>query len=70
MQGKFFWYDVMTTDTKAAAKFYGDVVGWTVQAIPSPGPEYSTFNLGARGIAGLMPLPDDYAKMGGRPAWM
>jgi len=70
MQGKFFWYDVMTTDTKAAAKFYGDVVGWTVQAVPSPGPEYSTFNLGARGIAGLMPLPDDYAKMGGRPAWM
>jgi len=70
MQGNFFWYDVMTTDTKAAAKFYGDVVGWTVQAVESPGPEYSTFNLGGRGIAGLMGLPEDYAKMGGRPAWM
>jgi hypothetical protein len=45
-------------------------VGWTVQAVPSPGTEYSTFNLGGRGIAGLMPIPEDYAKMGGRPAWM
>jgi uncharacterized protein len=31
MQGQFFWYDVMTTDTQAAAKFYGEVVGWGVQ---------------------------------------
>ena len=28
MHGHFFWYDVMATDTRAAAKFYGDVVGW------------------------------------------
>ena len=27
----FFWYDVMTTDTAAAAKFYADVVGWVPQ---------------------------------------
>jgi hypothetical protein len=26
--------------------------------------------LGGRGVTGLMPLPDDYAKSGGRPAWM
>jgi predicted enzyme related to lactoylglutathione lyase len=70
MQGNFFWYDVMTTDTKAAAKFYGDVVGWTVQDSGTPQMEYSVFNVGARGVAGLMPLPEDYAKSGGRPAWM
>jgi predicted enzyme related to lactoylglutathione lyase len=70
MQGNFFWYDVMTTDTKAAGKFYGDVVGWTVQDTGNPHMDYSIFNLGDRGIAGLMGLPEDYAKMGGRPAWM
>jgi predicted enzyme related to lactoylglutathione lyase len=70
MPDSFFWYDVMTTDTKAAARFYGDVVGWTVQDSGTPQMEYSVFNLGGRGVAGLMPLPDDYAKSGGRPAWM
>jgi predicted enzyme related to lactoylglutathione lyase len=70
MQGNFFWYDLMTTDIKAAAKFYGDVVGWNVKDSGNSTMEYSLFNLGHRGVAGLMPIPEDYAKMGGRPAWM
>src|ERR1700743_2185497 len=70
MHGQFFWYDVMATDLPAAAKFYGDVLGWTAKGGGSPQTEYFVFNLGERGIAGLMPLPEDYAKMGGRPAWM
>jgi len=28
MHGKFFWYDIMTIDMKASAKFDADVVGW------------------------------------------
>ena len=28
-QGKFCWYELMTTDAEAALAFYGDVVGWT-----------------------------------------
>ena len=28
MQGNFVWYELLTTDTKAAQAFYGDVVGW------------------------------------------
>jgi uncharacterized protein len=40
VQGKFFWYDVMTTDTKAAQKFYGDVVGWVAQDSGTPGVDY------------------------------
>jgi uncharacterized protein len=70
MQGSFFWYDVMTTDTKAAAKFYGDVVGWDTRDSGSPGMAYTLFMLGARGVAGLMPLPEEMAKSGGRPAWL
>jgi predicted enzyme related to lactoylglutathione lyase len=28
-QGKFVWYDLMTSDTKAAESFYSSVIGWT-----------------------------------------
>jgi predicted enzyme related to lactoylglutathione lyase len=70
MQGKFFWYDVMTTDTKAAAKFYGAVVGWGTQDGGSPDMAYTLFTLNGRGVAGLMPLPEEFAKSGGRPAWL
>jgi predicted enzyme related to lactoylglutathione lyase len=29
--GQFIWYDLITTDPKAAARFYGDVAGWGTQ---------------------------------------
>ena len=28
-KGKFAWYELMTSDTQAAGKFYSNVVGWT-----------------------------------------
>ena len=70
MQGQFFWYDVMTTDTKAAAKFYANVVGWGVQNADTGSKEYTVFTANGQGVAGLMPIPDDAAKQGARPGWM
>jgi predicted enzyme related to lactoylglutathione lyase len=64
----FFWYDVMTTDTEAATKFYTDVVGWTPQDSGSPG--YTALTVDGVGTAGLMAVPEDAAKMGARPCWM
>ena len=28
---EFVWYELMTTDTKAAEAFYSKVIGWTAQ---------------------------------------
>ena len=28
MPSQFFWHELMTSDVKAAEKFYSDVVGW------------------------------------------
>ena len=57
-KGKFGWYELMTSDTKAAGKFYSDVVGWTTQEMPSDGGmEYTTFNIGNVGIAGMLTIP-------------
>jgi predicted enzyme related to lactoylglutathione lyase len=69
-QGQFFWYDVMTTDTKAAARFYSAVVGWGTQEQSAAGKEYTVFTVNGQGVAGLMPIPEDVAQCGGKPAWM
>jgi len=31
--GSFIWYEPMTSDATAAAKFYGAVVGWNIGKI-------------------------------------
>lgn len=70
MHGQFFWYDLMTTDTQAAADFYGQVVGWGLQRADAEGKEYSIFTVNGQGVAGLMPIPEDAARQGVGPAWM
>jgi predicted enzyme related to lactoylglutathione lyase len=63
--GKFGWYELMTSDTKAAGKFYSDVVGWTTQEMPAyGGPPYTTFNIGNVGIAGMLTIPGHTAWVG------
>jgi predicted enzyme related to lactoylglutathione lyase len=70
MPGKFFWYDLMTTDLKAAGKFYSNVLGWGTQDSGIEGAEYSLFTVNSRGVAGLMPIPEDARKSDVRPCWM
>ena len=63
--GKFAWYELMTSDTQAAGKFYSDVVGWTTKEMPSPtGMPYTIFNLGEVGMAGMLKLPEHIAWIG------
>jgi predicted enzyme related to lactoylglutathione lyase len=57
-QGEFFWYDVVTTDTKSAAKFYGAVVGWGAQDASTGGQDYTLFTANGVPVAGLMPIPE------------
>ena len=44
-KGQFAWYELMTTDTAAAKKFYGEVLGWTNRDVGSPEMPYATFNV-------------------------
>ena len=53
-RGKFIWYDVMTHDTKAAAAFYSDVIGWDVQEHQMPDNRICmVFSEGPTMVAGL-----------------
>ncbi|HWE53828.1 MAG TPA: VOC family protein [Bryobacteraceae bacterium] len=63
-KGKFAWYELMTSDTKAAGKFYSDVVGWTTQEVSGGGQHYTTFNIGNVGMAGMLTIPGHTAWVG------
>lgn len=72
MAGRFVWYELLTTDTKAAIAFYSHVIGWkTEQFGGSMGPEPYTMWAGTQGpLGGVMTLPEEAKKMGAPPHWM
>ena len=65
--GRPLWYELMTTDTKAAETFYKNVVGWgsaPFEASPQP---YTMFNRqGDVPVGGLMRTPEG---MNAPPFW-
>ncbi|ASY70461.1 VOC family protein [Sinorhizobium fredii] len=70
MHGKFIWYELMTTDTKAAEAFYKSVVGWSARDAGMPGMDYTLFSKGEHQVAGLMTMPDGALEMKVPPAWL
>jgi predicted enzyme related to lactoylglutathione lyase len=69
-QGRFAWYELMTTNVTAAAAFYANVVGWGAQDASTPDLAYTLFTAGSATVGGLMELPEDARKMGATPRWM
>ncbi|THK36057.1 VOC family protein [Ensifer sp. MPMI2T] len=68
--GKFVWYELMTTDTKAAQTFYENVIGWRGSDAGMPGIEYTLLSVGDRHVAGLMTMPEGALDMKIPPAWL
>jgi predicted enzyme related to lactoylglutathione lyase len=68
--GRFVWYELMTTDLAAAREFYGRVVGWQSIDAQMPGMQYWMFTADGKHVAGLMDLPEDARKMGTPPTWI
>lgn len=66
----WIWYELMTTDTAAAARFYGAVVGLVAEAWPDPAMEYTIWKTASGGMGGLAPLPEPARAMGAPPHWM
>jgi predicted enzyme related to lactoylglutathione lyase len=50
------WFEAMTTDAARAVAFYTALFGWTAEAKPMPGFEYTTFKMGSEFVAGMMPI--------------
>jgi predicted enzyme related to lactoylglutathione lyase len=58
--GRPLWYELMTTDMKAAETFYRNVVGWTAAPFEGSPQPYTMFSRsGQIPVAGLMTLPSE-----------
>ena len=68
-QGKFVWYDLMTSDSKAAESFYRSVIGWDAKDSGMADRSYTLFSAGPAMAGGLMPIPEEARAMGIRPCW-
>ncbi len=64
----FIWYDLMTTDTAAAATFYQNVIGWNIKASDTSDFPYFIISKGETGVGGMMPIDPEH---GGdmKPGW-
>ena len=58
--GRPLWYELMTTDKKAAEAFYKTVVGWTTTPFEGAGQPYTMFNRGTDlSVGGVMTKPSE-----------
>ena len=65
--GRPLWYELMTTDMKAADTFYKNVVGWSSAPFEGSPQPYTMFNRsGQIPVAGLMTIPSE---MHAPPFW-
>ncbi len=70
LHGRFVWSELMTTDTKAAERFYSKVVGWKPQPYPDSQNAYTLWMAGGQSVGGLMAMPPEMKASGAPPAWM
>jgi len=71
LNGKFFWYELMTSDPEAAVRFYGDVVGWTASVFGGDlqGDPYHVVSASAGPMGGIMAIPAEAKECGMQPWW-
>jgi predicted enzyme related to lactoylglutathione lyase len=71
MSGDFVWYELMTTDPKAAIAFYSEVIGWKTEVFgDGSGMDYKMWVASQGPLGGVMKLPEEAAQMGAPPHWM
>ena len=68
--GHFAWYELVTTDVKAAAAFYTSVIGWGAQDVSLPNRTYILLSAGPSLVSGLFELPESARAAGGKPHWL
>jgi uncharacterized protein len=64
--GAFSWTELMTSNPDAAATFYGQLFGWTFEAM-NMGMPYQVIKVGGTSVGGLMGMPPNAGAM--PPMW-
>lgn len=66
--GRLVWYELLTSDPKAAIAFYTEVIGWKTQTWEQGG-DYTMF-VGPHGpLGGVSQMPEAARAMGAPPYW-
>lgn len=68
-RGRFLWHELLTTDPKAAVKFYTKVTGWTTKAWEENS-SYLMWMTETGPVGGVLPLPDEAKAMNAPPHWL
>jgi predicted enzyme related to lactoylglutathione lyase len=68
--GRFCWYDLMTTDPKAATDFYTKVIGWGTEAWDGGPMPYTMWKANRGPIGGVTELPEAVKQAGAPPHWI
>lgn len=68
--GDFIWYELLTNDADAAARFYGAVIGWQSRSMEGSDRSYRIFGLNGADVGGLMLFPAGAESAGMRPMWL
>lgn len=55
--GRFTWFEQLSKDPSAAARFYTETLSWKTQTLPMGGTSYTMLQAGEQGIGGLTELP-------------
>lgn len=61
--GLISWTELMTRDAAGSAKFYGELLDWTSEAMEMGGFTYTIFKTGEKSVAGMVSLPPDAESM-------
>jgi predicted enzyme related to lactoylglutathione lyase len=64
--------DLITADVASAKRFYAELFGWTLQAMPGPGgtDAYVMAQLRGRHVCGIAPQPPDQRERRVPPSWL
>jgi len=55
--GRFVWHELHTSDPRAAAAFYGELLGWKTRSMDmGPGGAYTIITAGDKDVGGIVPL--------------
>ncbi|MDP2304469.1 MAG: VOC family protein [Pseudomonadota bacterium] len=69
--GRFFWYDLMTSDPAAARVFYANVIGWSMQPWGPPEGAYTMVANAEGPVGGIAELGKDESSVPlGPPHWL
>jgi uncharacterized protein len=68
--GRFIWYELQTTDVRAAGAFYTKVMGWGAWDASVPGNEHFLLSAGPAAVASLMSLTKEALARDVKPHWI